>query len=51
MFGYSSRYLNVYFEIRAYCLQISAAHDEHKMFKTINDSRNISPKELILVSN
>ena len=51
MFGYDSKYLNVYFKIRAYCLQIRAANDEHKMFKTINDSRNISPKEIILVSN
>ena len=52
MFGYGSKYLNVYFKIRAYyCLQICTANDEHKMFKTINDSRNIPPKEIILVSN
>ena len=50
MFGYGSKYLNVYFKIRACCLQICAANDEHKMFKTINDSRIISPKEIILVS-
>ena len=51
MFGYGSKYLNVYFKIRAYCLQICTANDEHKMFKIINDSRKISPKETILVSN
>ena len=51
MFGYGSNYLSVYFKIRAYCLQICTANDEHKMFKTINDPRNISPKEIILVSN
>ena len=51
MFGYGSKYLNVYFKIRAYSSQICTANDEHKMFKTINDSRNISPKEMILVFN
>ena len=51
MFGYGSKHLNVYLKIRAYCLQICTANDGHKMFKTINDSRNISPKEIILVSN
>ena len=51
MFGYGWKYLNVYFKIRTYCLQIRTANDEHKMFKTINDSRNISPTEIILVSN
>ena len=55
MFGYGSKYFNVYFKIRAYCLQICAGNEitqvEHKMFKTMNDSRNISPKEIILVSN
>ena len=35
MFGYGSKYSNVYFKIRAYCLQICTANDEHKMFKTI----------------
>ena len=33
MFGNGSKYLNVYFKIRAYCLQVCAANDEHKMFK------------------
>ena len=46
MFGYGSKYLNVYFKIRAYCSQICTANDKYKMFKTINDSRNISPKEI-----
>ena len=50
MSGYGSKYFNVYFKIRAYCLQMCAANDERKMFKTINDSRNISPKEIIIVS-
>ena len=35
MSGYGSKYLNVCFKIRAYCLQICTANDEHKMFKTI----------------
>ena len=52
MFGFGSKYLNVYFKIRTkYFLQICTANDEHKMFKTINESRNIPPKEIILVSN
>ena len=40
MFGFGSKYLNVFFKMRAYCLQICTANDEHKKFKTINDSRN-----------
>ena len=51
MFSYGSKYLSVYFKIRAYCLQICAGNELHKMFKTINDSWNISLKEIILVSN
>ena len=51
MSRYGSKNLKVYFKIRAYCLQVCTANDEHKMFKTIKDSRNVPPKEIILVSN
>ena len=54
MFGYGSKHLSVYFKIRA-CLQICAANElhksmQHKMFKAIHSSENISPKEIIINS-
>ena len=57
MFGYGSKYLNVLKLIKLRrtvykyqrCEWITQV--EYKMFKTINNSRNISPKEIILVSN
>ena len=49
MFGYGSIYLNVYFKIRAYCLQICATNELHK--SRTKNSRNIPPKGIILVPN
>ena len=56
MFGCGSKYFSERLKLHVACLQICAANGEcitqvqNKMFKTIHNSVNISPTEIILVS-